>query len=300
MALHGFPGQYGKQRETGMWSGSTPASPTAITIAAAATIGVPTATPVVLIASTTFDTTWVRITNVAALANSGLRGDVTIEIMAGGAGAEVPIIGPLLFGGRPAYSSYTLPITIPAGTRITARVAAGVASRSTTWMFETFGSPNRHMDEMPSRWIGYGVTVTSGAGAYGTAITPGNTNTWGSWTAIGAGTTYAHRLWLPMVAIRTATVITAQSYATQFAIASTTDAATELTNSTGVFRGPNLTGSTTEQLGGWLTATNPVRTGVEDLIYAPMNDGAAISCRALATGTADANALGVAMLGAVM
>lgn len=296
--MHGFPGVFGKQREVLPRTNTTA---TATTITPAATIGVYTTTPVQLVASTAFDVSMIRVTAIAATANSGNRGDLALDIMAGGSGSEYSIIGPLLFGGLGAYSSYTLPISIPAGTRISGRTAAGVASRTgRTFMVEYFGSPNRDTTGLPSRWIAYGATVSSGSGAYGTPITPGSTNAWGSWTALTTSTTYAHSLWMPMFGVYTGTTITALNYRSQFAVASTTDAATMVTNSTGVHDGPTLTGSTTEQLGQWYTATFPTRRGIEDIIYAQAPDGSAVSCRAMCSGAPDTNAVSAAILAAVM
>jgi hypothetical protein len=296
--MHGFPGAYGKQREVLPRTNTTA---TTTTINPNATVGVYTSTPVQMVASTAFDATWVRITAIAATANSNARGDLVLEIMQGGAGSESPLIGPLHFGGLGAYSSYTLPIKLGAGTRISGRTAAGVASRTgRTFMFEYFGSQNRDTSGLPERWIAYGMTISSGVGAYGTAITPGNTNAWGNWTALTTSTTYRHSLWMPMFGIFTATTITAQNYRSQFAIASTADAATMVTNATGVFDGPTLTGSTTEQLGQWYTATFPTRLGFEDIIYKEAPNGSAVSCRAMASGTADANAVSAGILAAVM
>lgn len=293
--LQSFTGVYGSDRETVARSNVTYST---TTIAAGGTIGVYTTTPVQFIASTAFDTTQLRIWNVATCANSGQRGDVVIDIMIGGAGSEVPI-GTFVFGGRPAYSSYTIPIYIPAGTRISGRVAAGVASRSLTWNLEIKGTVDDDMGALPSRWVAYGTTISSGTGAYGTIIAPGATNTFSAWTALTTSTTYAHSLWLPMAGVATATTITALNYRTQFAIASTTDAATMVTNSTGVFEGPWFTGNSTESYGQYATATNPVHLGLQDIIHAERPSGSAVSARAMCSGTPDTNATSCAILAAV-
>jgi hypothetical protein len=293
--LQAFTGVYGSDRETVARSNVTYST---TTIAAAATIGVYTATPVQFIASTAFDVTQLRIWNVAANANSGLRGDTAIEIMIGAGGSEVPI-ATFLFGGRPAYSSYTIPIYIPAGTRISGRVAAGVASRSLTWNLEVKGVLDDDMGALPSRWVPYGTTISSGVGAYGTEIVAGSTNAWSSWTAITTSTTYAHSLWLPMVAVGTQTTITAVNYRTQFAVATTAQAATMVTNATGAFEGPWFTGNTTESFGQFATATNPVHIGLNDIIHAERPEGSAVSGRAMCSGTSTSQTTSFAILAAV-
>lgn len=293
--MYAFPGVFGAQRNTVQRS-NTAYSTT--TVAPAATIGVYTSTPVQLVSSTAYDVSMIRLTAVASTANSGLRGDLVADLMIGSAGSETSIAGGLIFGGLGAYSSYTLPIYIPAGSRLSLRTAAGVASRSgRTFTLDYWGSPNRDYAGLPSRWIAYGVTISSGNGAYGTPFTPGNSNTWGSWTTLGQST-YAHDLWLPMLGVYTATAITAQTYRSQFAIAGTTDAATMVTNTTGAVEGPVLTGNTSEALGPY-TATFPTKRGIEDMIYAPRSDSAYMSVRGMASGTADSNALGGAILAAV-
>lgn len=269
---------------------------TATAIANAGTIGVYTASPVTFIASTVEDTNVLRIWNVTSCANSGARGDVAFDIMIGGAGSETPIITGLLFGGRPAYSSYTIPIYIPGGSRISGRCAAGATSRSLTWSIDTFqGSA---LDRGPSRWVSYGTNISSGVGAYGTIIAPGNA-TFSAWTSLTTNTTYAHDLWMPMTAVATGTTITALNYRSQFAIASTADAATMVTNGTGFFEGSWHTGNTTESWGQFATATNSVHMGLHDVIYAPRAAAASVSARTMASAAPDSNIASCAILAAV-
>lgn len=297
MPLQAFPGVAASgERETA--NRTATAAYGTVTIAAGGTIGVYTTSAVQFIASTAFDVCQLTIWNIAATSNSTARGDVVIDIMIGGAGAEQTIIQGLQFGGRTAYSSYTLPIYIPAGTRISGKVAAGVASRSLTWCLDVKYAMNRDRTSLPSKWVAYGTNISSGVGAYGTLITPGNL-AWSAWTALTTSTTYAHNLWLPMFNVGTGTTITALSYRSQFAIASTTDAATMVTNSTGFFEGPELTGSTTEQLGQYPTATNPVTVHPGHIIYAPRASGASVSARTLCSGAPDTNAVSCAVLAAV-
>jgi hypothetical protein len=296
--LQGFPGALGKQEEVLQRTNTTA---TTTTINPNATVGLYTTTPVQLVSSLAFDVVMIRVTAIAATANSGARGDLALDIMAGAGGSEYSICGPLLFGGLGAYSSYTLPIYIPSGTRISGRTAAGVASRTgRTFMFEYYGAPGRDSTGLPTRWIAYGTNISNGVGAYGTLITPGSTNAWGSWTALTTSTTYAHSLWMPMFGVGTGTTITALNYRSQFAIASTTGAATMVTNTTGVMDGPTLTGSTTEQLGSWFTATFPTRMGLEDIIYANRPSASAVSARSMCSGAPDTNAVSAAILAAVM
>jgi hypothetical protein len=293
--VQAFKGAFGARRQTVARSNVT-FSGTAI--AAGGTIGTWTASPVTLVAATTFETTMVRVTTTSAHANSGLRSDHVFELMIGSAGSETTI-ATLIFGSAPAYSSYTLPILIPDGSRISGRTASGVASRSLSYSVDLFGGPTKDNAGLPREWIAYGMVITSGTSACGTTITAGSTNTWSAWTALTTSTTYAHDLWIPMCGAGTQTAITAVSYRTQFAIASTTDAATMVTNATGVHEGPWLTGSTTEQLGRFNVATHPWSIGPEHIIYAPRPAGSAVSARVMCSGTATANTTTCAVLAAV-
>ena len=298
MPLQFFPGLMGYDENT-IARTAAAVTYTSTTIAAGATIGVYTTTPVQFIAATTSDTTMIKVWNNVSCANSAARGDVVLDIMAGAAGSEYPIIQGLIFGGRNAYSSYSIPISIPAGTRISGRTAAGVLSRSLTWSIDLFHS-DRQPNALPKRWVSYGMSTASGIGAYGTAITAGSTNTFSAWTALTASTTYAHDYWLPMAGVGVATAITALNYRIQFAVASTTDAATMVTNGTGVFEGPWLTGSTAEQMGQFDTATNPITVGIEDMIFASRPAGSAVSARVMCSGAAVAGATTCAILAAVI
>jgi hypothetical protein len=296
MPLQSFVRGAGSERYTAMRSNVTLTSGS---ITSGGTIGVYTTTPVQFVASTAYDTSLIRVTCVAAMANSGARSDVVLDLMAGAGGSEYSI-ATLIFGARPAYSSYTLPIQISSGTRLSGRVAAGVASRaSLTFSVDYWNRPDMAAGALPSRWVAYGMTVTSGTGAYGTAITAGSTNAWSSWTSLTASTTYPHEVWLPMIGCGNQTAITAVNYRAQFAIASTTDAATMVTNTTGIHEVPMLTGNTTESLGQYATATNPVHIGLEELIYAPRPTGSAVSARVMCSGTATSGTTTCAILGGV-
>lgn len=291
---HTFESEYGSVKQTTARSATV--GFTATTIVSGGTIGVYTASPVQFVASTAEDSNILRIWNIASNANSGLRGDTAIDIMLGTAGSEYPIISGLLFGGRPAYSSYTLPIYIPAGSRISGRVASGATSRSLTWNIDTWRKTG--MDRGPSRWIAYGTNISSGVGAYGTLITPGNA-TFSAWAALTTNTTYSHDLWMPMTAVGTGTAITALNYRSQFAIASTADAATMVTNGTGYFEGSWHTGTTAEIWGNFATGANPVHMGLQDVYYAPRTAAASVSARTMCSAAPDSNIASCAILAAV-
>ena len=295
--LHSFTGLRGQQRSS-LMRGTADTTVTSTSVTAGGTIGTYGASWTQVIASTPFDATWIRIGNVGNVGNSAARGDLVVTVAKGGSGSEQQIIGPLLFGGRPPYSSYLLPCFVPSGTRLSLKSAAGVASRAITFWVDLYGGPNRHETSIPTGWIAYGTTVSSGTGAYGTLHTAGSTNAWSSWANLG-NTTRGHDVWMPMAGVATGTTITALNWRTQLALGTTTEAATMVTNGTGYMEGPHFTGNTTEQFGAYNTATNPVLQGVEHIRYAPRLSGASMSIRAMCSGTPDANVLSMAVLAAV-
>jgi hypothetical protein len=101
-----------------------------------------------------------------------------------------------------------------------------------------------------------------------------------------------------MVGSGTATTITAVNYRTQFAAASITDAATMVTNSTGVFEAPMLLGTTGEAVGA-LGSAGQFNIGLDDIIYAPRASATAFSVRGMCSGTPVASAVTCAILAAV-
>lgn len=270
----------------------------AVACSSGATIGVYTTSPVTLVSSTAFDVGMIRLWTTTNLSNNGLRTDYAADLMIGAASSETPIISAMLFGGKLAYASYTIPVYIPAGSRISIRTASGVASRSCSFNIDLLRTQDP--SSSPSRWVAYGTNISSGVGAYGTSITYGTSGVFGSWTSLTTSTTYAHDLWLPVIGSGVSTAFNSSNHRTQVAIASTADAATMVTNSTGVFDAPWSTTSTSEVLGGWAGSTNGVfHIGVDSIIYAPRGSGASISARGASSGTGQAGVNTVAMLGAV-
>jgi hypothetical protein len=299
MPLHPFPGAFApaRVRTNRSTSAGWTNDGTHTTPATAHTWGTPTQ----LIASTPWDASWLHIKPTTAVSVSGARSDSLLQVFVGGSGAEQSIIGPVLWGGRTATSSLLLPIFIPAGSRISWAVKSARTSLALQCTLELYGSPNQHTSGLPSRWVAYGLGNDSASASWGTAVTAGNA-AWGSWTSLTTSTTCAHDLWLPMADIGTAVVTANTDYRTQWALASTTDAATEVTNGT-VWEGPHFRESSTEQYQSLNTygATLMGATGTSDgIVYAPRPAGSAVSVRALCGTSPPASGCGLAILGAVM
>jgi hypothetical protein len=254
-----------------------------------------------LVASTAFDAVGFMLRLNTATAVSGARSDYIVQLGIGTAGSEqVVMTAPIGF--RAIGTQISLPLFIPAGSRIAVRHKGFVTVKALAYTFDYYGSQNRDMSGLPQKWVAYGLTDTASQSS-GTAVTSGNTNAWGSWTALTTSTTYAHQLWVPMIDAGTAAAATALNYRSQFAIASTTDAATMVTNAT-VWEGPIWTTTTAELMNSALTVTagswviggqfSPL-----GIIYDPKPDASAVSMRAMCSGTAEATCFG-SILAAVM
>lgn len=298
--MHPFLGVFGASYNSVQRTNTT-VSNTTLTVAGTAHTW---STPVQLVASTPFDTVGFML-RVGITATSGARSDTLLRLMVGGAGAETPVVGGFSFGNRQTGSTLTLPLFIPAGSRLSVAAKMARTTPNLSIALDLYGGPNRDGVGLPTRWVAYGLTDDA-SNSRGTIVAPGATNTWGSWTALTTSTTYAHDLWVPMIDGGSATAITAVNYRSQFAIASTTDAATMVTNAT-VWDGPGALGTTAEQLldnyFGAGAASTPMHSGAPftpgGIIYAPRAAGAAVSARAMCSGTPDTNGFGCSILAAL-
>lgn len=262
------------------------------------------ATPSQMIASTSWDACQFAF-RFSANNATATRTSTVVEIMAGSAGNEYSIIGPVSIGYRGGVGMVVLPIYIPQGTRLSIRVRSARTSTAFTFFWNIGYIPNRDMVGMlPSRWIAYGMNDDASANAQGTIVVPGNAS-WGSWTSLTTSTTYAHDLWMPMVDGGTATVLTALQRRTQWVCETTADAATAATNGT-VWAGPWTVTNTSEQMGDGIVNASATGTMIQGLggghlglFYAPKPAGSAVSVRALASGAPDTNGLGCSILAAI-
>lgn len=128
---------------------------------------------------------------------SGLDTSAVLDIAIGGAGSETIVAPDLLFGFRPVRG-LLLPLHVPAGATVRARLACAVASlTATTWSMDVYGGEPDSGLSTPGRITGYGVTPASCAG---TTITPSaTTNTKGSYAQLTATTTSPIHALLVMV-----------------------------------------------------------------------------------------------------
>ena len=258
-------------------------------------------TPTQLIASTPWPTVGINLRLNGATGVSGGRSDTIVQLMIGGAGSETDLVT-VACGFSPAGRTIALPLYIPEGSRISVRHKSHRTSFGLGYTLDLFGGPTVDHAGLPTRWVSYGL-VDDASNSRGTAVTAGNSNAWGSWTALTTSTTYPHSLWVPVVDGGTADTTTALNYRSQFAVASTSDAATEVTNST-VWDGPRWATTTAEQMTNQASPYGAFVLGSSafsesGIIYAPRPEGAAVSMRAMCSGTAETACAG-SILAAVM
>lgn len=299
MPLHRFPGNKGYQRNAVQRSGAN-ASTTSHTSSATAHVYNTTWTQ--LVASTAFDATGFMIRLGSATSTSATRSDYIMQLGIGTAGSEQVVVE-VPIGFKPIGTVISLPLWIPAGSRVAIRHKGQTASKALTYTFDYYGSMNMNDVAIPQKWVCYG-KVDDASNSRGTQVTAGNSNAWGAWTAITTSTGSPHELWVPIIDGGTVATTTALSYRAQWAHASTTDAATMATNAT-LWEGMSWATTTAElmndsfsgTLGNWIIGEN-LRAGA-GLIYAPRAAGSPISMRALCSGTAEASVFG-SILAAVM
>jgi hypothetical protein len=149
--------------------------------------------------------------------SSLLSGTFLLDIGIGASGSETVLVPDLLFSGNwqgfPAPA--LLPITVPAGTRLSARVACSTASavaRVSGHLFTGgFDAPSPR-----SLITAYGVNA---AGSNGTSVDPGATaHTKGAWTQIAASTSAVARTLLVGIGIGNNAAVTTATWLCDVAV----------------------------------------------------------------------------------
>lgn len=203
-----------------------------ITLGATVTTGGTAATKgtaVELIASTSFDVYMVRL-QVSNYGLSATISDAMLDIMVGGATEEVIIPNILVGGSRggniaaPIPSglgrSYSFPVYIPAGTRISAKAAG---ARTSTAMNVGIMLEGGH--GIPPYPVASVVTSYPAAPSVprGQAITPGTSAAEGAWTEVVASTTSAHFAVMPSFQSEQDTTMTEKQYALDIGLGAATE-----------------------------------------------------------------------------
>lgn len=158
-----------------------------------------------LVAATTYPTSWVTV-YLAQVTN----GRILVDIGVGAATAEVVMIPNLHIDATATNiaQSVTLPLSIPAGSRISARTQASVASAQSQIVVQLGASSMANPEEF-GVVTDYGTnTATSGV----TALDPGNpVNSYSTWVQLVAATTYPIS-WLSVSVAHNGAVLTATTY----------------------------------------------------------------------------------------
>lgn len=186
-------------------TGSTPGSSTGITLTANAVANTKGAWAQV-IASTLYPTAWLLIS--VAASSGGTRGFL-LDIGIGASTAEKVLIADLNVDSRsniaPSYASWIVPIAVPAGTRISARVACSSAS-STLNVAVTCIAAALASDSGCVRSETLGAVSAS---TRGTQVDPGGVAHTDSAWGIGAATSFPWR-WMA-VSLAHSTTVTANA-----------------------------------------------------------------------------------------
>jgi len=137
--------------------------------------------------STSFDATAIMVNIDAQFTDTNYLMDIAV----GGAGSEVIVIPDLMFAQQAGKSiAPIIPICIPAGSRIAARVADNFGSSPAYISITLFSGAFTNFPPIYDI-TAYGVVTTGSTGTTVDAGTPANSK--GSWTQIVASTTQAHK-----------------------------------------------------------------------------------------------------------
>lgn len=160
------------------------------TITANATINTKGATPTQLIASTAADSYAIQV-HVHNNATSNTNTATLLDIMRGGAGSETVLIPDLMAGWvhpvttTNAWRTYTFPLFIPSGTRLSARSQSVVTAKTCSVAITLMQRPTQ-LGFVGTRVTAYGVDSANSRGQLHTA---GATSTYGTATQLTASTT---------------------------------------------------------------------------------------------------------------
>lgn len=180
-------------------AGSTPASSTGVTLTANASANTKGAYAP-LIAQTAYASDWLQLS--IGDANSAASHLIDLAIGPVGGGSEQVVIANMLYhqvitSSRLGATVLTIPLSIPAGVRVSARCASSVGGATIKATIQTFACP---IDAPPGMRLSETLGAVT-ASSRGTVLNdPGATaNTDGTWTQLAAATAYAYR-WMTVQA----------------------------------------------------------------------------------------------------
>lgn len=207
--------------------------------------------------------------------SSGVASPGQLDIAVGASGSEQVILADLQVGNSPANASWIVPCSIAAGQRIAYRLASPRTS-VTLQLVTDFLGEDSVAGAFPgvARWVTYGADTTN---CRGTAVTPGASGAWGSWTQIGT-TSNDHDLWIARADMGAQTATTAINYRCQLAFGPDATAAGLCATNGTALELPNTFANTTSET---LNQYHYDDWGV----YKPVPSGMGIWCRIAPSGT---------------
>lgn len=209
-------------------------------------------------------------------AATGAATPFLMDIGVGAAGSELVVFPNLDCGFTPGNWSAIVPVDIPAGTRIAARMQGLTTGTTFQVVFDMIGEVDIAGGPAGvAQWVAYGADT---ANSRGTAVTPGNSGAWGSWTQLGTTST-EHDYWIARADMGANSNTTAINYRCQLAFAvNATEATACVTSGTHLELPQAFAVTTSEVLNQYHFDFDPD--------YAPAPAGIGIWCRAAASGTA--------------
>ncbi len=156
-----------------------------------------------MIASTAFTASAVALIAIGATATANTDTSVLADIGIGGSGSEVAIVESIPLGARPTkgFTEHRVPLSVPAGSRLSVRIRAAITVDTTNVQLRIAGG-GLHGPSGYGRATTYGADTGTSNGV--TLTTPGATNTKGAWTQIVAATTNPCRFLLAAPCLRAA------------------------------------------------------------------------------------------------
>jgi hypothetical protein len=140
-----------------------------------------------MIASTTYDAYGVVLATREGIDASAQNRACLVDIGIGGSSSEAVLIPDVVVGQNTGSRRIEIPMYVPAGSRISCRVAGATASQAIELSVNVVNSGGWWHPYNLCRAVAYGIDAT---GSTGTALaTPGGTNTKGAWTQLVASTT---------------------------------------------------------------------------------------------------------------
>lgn len=268
MALWTLPTAPVKQQV--MRANTTINSPNVPTSSSAHTMGAWTT----LIATTTYPIEFLVIRgNVHT--STGVASPALLNIGIGATSSEQIVVPYADIGFHLVRTFWVFPCSIPAGIRVAAQVQGARTSTNIGISVDGFGSQGIVGGFPPvASWTNYGIDT---ANSRGTAVTPGDSNTWGSWVDLGA-TTYDHSQWQCLWSLGGNSNATAITYRVQLAWGANSTAATACVTAGSHIESYTGTPSTSEQL---TINSLPVFPMIQ-----PVPAGEHVWVRAMASGTA--------------